>query len=158
MQQGYGQGQGQGYGQAGPHAANFASQHKSEDASFFSNAMTMMSGQQGGSFDQQSVQAAHQQTYNGENVSSQGAGQAAALQALKKFSGGSSGGGGSPNEFMGIAMAEAAKLFDGGNVQGDKQSTVNSALQTAMGMYTHSQGGRGGGGGSSLLSLASRFM
>jgi hypothetical protein len=42
---------------------------------------------------------------------------AAAMQALKMFTGGSSGsagaaGGGGQNQFVGMAMAQAAKLFD----------------------------------------------
>jgi len=83
--------------------------------------------------------------------------------------GGSGGGGmgggqgqGSQNQFVGMAMAEASKLFDQQSGQGnvasgtDKQSAIASAGKMALSMYMKSQGGGGGGGG--LMSLASKFM
>jgi hypothetical protein len=94
-------------------------------------------------------------------------GNAAALQALKMFTGGSGGGGGK-SEFIGMAMAEASKLFEqqqaAGKVSSDtsKESAVQQAGEMALKMYLKSKtgsGAEGGGGGSSgLLSLASKFM
>lgn len=98
-------------------------------------------------------------------------GNAAALQALKMFTGGgsgsSSGGSGGKSEFIGLAMAEASKLFEqqqaAGKVSADtsKESAVQQAGEMALKMYLKSKTGAGGeGGGSSggLLSLASKFM
>lgn len=71
-------------------------------------------------------------------------GAAAAIQALKMFSGGQSGnsqGGNSQNAFVGMAMAQASKLFDQqdsqGNVQGgdNKESAVQKAGEMALKMY-----------------------
>ena len=78
--------------------------------------------------------------------------------------GGSSGQGGQggQNQFVGMAMGEASKLFDSQSAQGnvaqgaDKQSAVNSAAKMALQMYMKSQGGGSGAGG--LMSLASKFM
>lgn len=85
------------------------------------------------------------------------------------FTGGGGGGGqgqgqgqGSQNQFIGMAMSEASKLFDQQQSQGqvapgtDKQSAINSAAKMALSMYMKNQGGGGGGGG--LMSLASKFM
>ena len=80
--------------------------------------------------------------------------------------GGGMGGGqgqGSQNQFVGIAMSEASKLFDQKSSQGqvapgtDKQSAINSAAKMALSMYMKSQGG-GSGGAAGLMSLASKFM
>lgn len=93
------------------------------------------------------------------------------MQALKMFSGGSSGGssgghGGAQNQFVGMAMGQAAKLFDqqsaNGNVQGGatKQSAVESAAKMALQMYLKSEKSGGGAtsGGGGLMSLASKFL
>ncbi len=75
---------------------------------------------------------------------------------------GGSSGGGSQNQFVGMAMSEASKLFDQQSANGsvapgtDKQSAVNSAAKMAFQMYMKSQGGGSGGGG--LMSLASKFL
>lgn len=88
-----------------------------------------------------------------------GRGSAAAMQALKMFNGGGSSGGGSSQQFMGMAMGQAAKLFDqqsaAGNVAdgADKQSVVQKAGEEALKMYMQSQGGSSG-----LMGLASKFM
>jgi hypothetical protein len=74
--------------------------------------------------------------------------------------GGTGGGQGSQNQFVGMAMSEASKLFDQQSSQGqvapgaDKQSAINSAAKMALSMYMKSQGGGSGG----LMSLASKFM
>ena len=78
--------------------------------------------------------------------------------------GGGMGGGqgqGSQNQFVGMAMSEASKLFDQQSSQGqvapgaDKQSAINSAAKMALSMYMKGQGGGGSGG---LMGLASKFM
>lgn len=79
-------------------------------------------------------------------------GAAAAMQALKMFSGGGSGNtqqGNSQNAFVGMAMAEASK-----------ESTVQKAGEMALKMYMKSQiqGGGGSSGASGLLSMASKFL
>jgi len=84
------------------------------------------------------------------------------------FTGGGGGGGqgqgqgqGSQNQFIGMAMSEASKLFDQQQSQGqvapgtDKQSAINSAAKMALSMYMKNQGGGGAGG---LMSLAGKFM
>jgi hypothetical protein len=92
-------------------------------------------------------------------------GSAAAMQALKMFSGGQSGGssgGNSQNAFIGMAMGEASKLFEQQSSQGNvasgasKESAVQEAGEMALKMYMQSQGG--GGGASGLMSLASKFL
>lgn len=97
-------------------------------------------------------------------------GSAAAMQALKMFTGGgssSSSSGSSQSEFIGLAMSEASKLFEQQSSQGrvssgsSKESAVQQAGEMALKMYMQSKGGSGGGGGGSssgLLSLASKFM
>ncbi|KAI1282776.1 hypothetical protein F5Y07DRAFT_197234 [Xylaria sp. FL0933] len=92
-------------------------------------------------------------------------GSAAAMQALKKFTSGESGNTGktsSQGAFVGLAMAEASKLFDKkasqGKVSSDssKESAVMQAGEMALKMYMKSQGGSSSGSG--LLGLASKFM
>jgi hypothetical protein len=94
-------------------------------------------------------------------------GSAAAMQALKMFTGGGSGGsagGNSQNAFVGMAMAQANKLFDSqaaaGNVSSgaSKESAIQQAGEMALKMYMQSQGGSGGGGMSGLMGMASKFL
>lgn len=90
------------------------------------------------------------------------------------------GGGQNNNAFVGMAMSEAAKMFDQhssqGNVQqGSKQDAISSAASMAMKLLNSSGGnvgsggsgiagllmggGSGGGGGAGqLMSLASKLM
>ncbi|KAI1656849.1 hypothetical protein F4813DRAFT_362044 [Daldinia decipiens] len=95
-------------------------------------------------------------------------GSAAAMQALKLFTSGQSG---SANEsssqsaFVGLAMAEASKLFDQkasqGKVSSDssKESAVMKAGEMALKMYLKSQGGgKTQSSGSGILGLASKFL
>jgi hypothetical protein len=91
-------------------------------------------------------------------------GSAAAMQALKMFTGGGgSQQGNSQNAFVGMAMAEASKLFDNqssqGNVQSgaSKESAVQQAGEMALKMYLKSQSS-GGVGPSGLMGLASKFL
>jgi hypothetical protein len=92
-------------------------------------------------------------------------GSAAAMQALKMFTGGGSGNsssGNSQNAFVGMAMGQASKLFDSQASQGNvssgasKESAVQQAGEMALKMYMQSQGG--GGGASGLMGLASKFL
>jgi hypothetical protein len=59
-------------------------------------------------------------------------GAAAAMQALKMFTGGGGGGGnqgkGGQNEFIGMAMGQAAKLFDQQSSQGNTVCSTESEL------------------------------
>lgn len=122
--------------------------------------------------DEQAAVNQHKKLYGGEDDGStehdsSSMGNAAALQALKMFTGGDSSAGSSKSEFIGLAMAEASKLFEqqsaAGKVSSDtsKESAVQQAGEMALKMYLKSKtgGGESGGGGSSgLLSLASKFM
>ncbi|KAI2622542.1 hypothetical protein GGR54DRAFT_68623 [Hypoxylon sp. NC1633] len=103
---------------------------------------------------------------NDNSADDRSMGSAAAMQALKMFSGGQAGGSSgnsSQGAFVGLAMAEASKLFDQkasqGKVSGDssKESAVMQAGEMALKMYMKSQGG-GGSSGSSLMGLASKFL
>jgi len=96
-------------------------------------------------------------------------GVAAAMQALKMFTGGQGSGGGggsggsSQNQFIGMAMGEASKLFEQQSAQGNapvggKQAAIASAAKMAMQMYMKSEMGGGGSGGGGLMSLASKFL
>jgi hypothetical protein len=86
-------------------------------------------------------------------------------------------GGQNNNAFMGMAMSEAAKMFDQhdgqGNVQsGNKQDAVSSAAGMAMKLLSSSSGGvgtggsgiagllmgGGGGGAGQLMGLVGKFM
>ncbi|KAI2628001.1 hypothetical protein GGS26DRAFT_560688 [Hypomontagnella submonticulosa] len=95
-------------------------------------------------------------------------GSAAAMQALKKFTSGESGNTAESNSqsaFVGLAMAEASKLFDQkasqGKVSSDssKESAVMKAGEMALKMYLKSQGGSQSKSSSSgILGLASKFL
>lgn len=125
--------------------------------------------------DEQAAVNSHQKLYGGNDDGggehdSSSMGNAAALQALKMFTGSS--GGSTKSEFIGLAMAEASKLFEqqqtAGKVSSDtsKESAVQQAGEMALKMYLKSktgaggggEGGGSGGGSSGLLSLASKFM
>ena len=113
----------------------------------FSNALGMLQGRrpqmQNEDLDEGSAVSAHQAMYNnsgGAPATSQTMGSAAAMQALKMFSGGQGGGssGGGQNAFIGMAMAQAAQLFDQQSAQGNthpnatKQDAVSSAAQVSL--------------------------
>ncbi len=113
-------------------AMQHAQQHAgpSGDSSIFSNALGMLSGNkqnlQHEPLNEQEAVQAHQSLYGGGGSSSASSGMvgsAAAMQALKMFgggggssnfgqSGGMHSGGGAQNQFVGMAMAQASKLFD----------------------------------------------
>ncbi|CAG8935716.1 unnamed protein product [Penicillium salamii] len=183
------------YGQSHGHNSNYGDDdfssaashaqehHSSEDKSLFSSALSFIQERKGkysgseGEVDEQHAVNAHQAMYgsgsSNQNHDSNTVGAGAAMQALKMFTGGGSGGSSSDggmdkNKLIGLAMAQAGKLWDekqgsGGNVSGDKQTAVNSAAEMALKMYMKSQGGGvggtgGAGGASGLLSLASKFL
>ncbi|KAL2216524.1 hypothetical protein M432DRAFT_66524 [Thermoascus aurantiacus ATCC 26904] len=97
-------------------------------------------------------------------------GMGAALQALKLFTSGEAdnsqghSGRSAKDKLIGLAMAQAGKLWEeqhgSGKVSTDKQSAINAAAEMALKMYLKSRGsghdGTGGPGG--LLSLASKFL
>ncbi|KAG9921492.1 hypothetical protein KCV02_g11138, partial [Aureobasidium melanogenum] len=156
-------------------AAHTAAQHAGDsgDSNLFSNALGMLSGHkaQQGDIDEDDAMRQHQQFYGGAGqphpASSGSMGSAAAMQALKMFNqgGGSSGNGPqSQNDFIGLAMSQAAKLFDQQSSQGNvhqsasKQDAISSAAQMALKMYMKSQGGGGGSSASGLMGLMSKFM
>lgn len=102
------------------HAKNHSS--GSGDDSLFGSALNMIQQKQGSlaneGVDESSMVNAHQSFFGGgdsSNATSGGIGAASAMQALKMFGGGSSSssGGSSQNEFVGMAMGQAAKLFGG---------------------------------------------
>lgn len=75
------------------------------------------------------------------------------------------GGGGGQNEFVGMAMAQASKLFDQQSGQGNlqqgasKQSAITEAGEMALKMYMGGGGGGGSGGGmGGLMGMASKFL
>jgi hypothetical protein len=143
-----------------------------EDGNLFSQAMSFLGRNKHDDedIDEQQMIGAHQQLYGNQSnerphdANTLGAG--AAMQALKMFSGGGAGAasGNSQSQFIGIAMAQAGKLFDQQSGQGnvasgaDKQSAVNSAAKLALQMYMKSEGKGGGGGQGGLMGLASKFI
>ncbi|KAH9826250.1 transcription initiation factor tfIID [Teratosphaeria destructans] len=185
---GYGNSSGTSYGGGGYGGSNDfsgAAQHAAEhagssgDPNMFSQVMGNLQGRhqqlQNEGLDEQDAVQQHQQYYSGggggQQATSGSMGSAAAMQALKMFNGGggssSSGGssGGSQNQFIGMAMAQASKLFDQQQSQGNvqqghsKQDAVQSAAQMAMKMFMKSEmGGGGSSSGGGLMSLASKFF
>ncbi|ODN82260.1 hypothetical protein L202_02543 [Cryptococcus amylolentus CBS 6039] len=159
------------------HAANQHNSNGSENSSLFSTALGYLNNmnQDDNDVDEDKVQKDHQQAYNGNTsgMTSSSLGAAAALQALKSFTSGnsdaasgskdnSSSGGGMQTKIIGMAMSEAAKLFDqsGGNVSGDKQDAVTSASQVIMKLMLKNQvsgmmGGSNSGGLGQLAGLVS---
>jgi hypothetical protein len=115
--------------------------------------------------DEQHVQDSHQRAYaqgGAGDLSASSMGSAAALQVLKQFTSGSSGGSGSQTQLVSMAMAEASKLFDqsGGAASGDKQEAVNGAAMTVMKLMVQSKlsgamGGGNSGGLGGLMGLVS---
>ena len=164
-------------------AAQQAQQHagSSGDESIFSSVLSHLtsSNVNANDLDEQGSVQAHQAMYGQGGQQQQQPhdsntmGAAAAMQALKLFTGGGSGqqgqgsqgGGNSQSQFVGMAMAQASKLFDGqaaaGNVSQDasKQDVVSKAGEMAMKMYIKSQmSGGGGGGPGGLMGMASKFL
>lgn len=158
---------------------NHARRHgKDEDINLFSQAMSFLGENKHSDedLDEQRMIGAHQNLYGNKNNDhphdANGLGAGAAMQALKMFTNGGGGAGGmgsqghgnSQSQFIGMAMAQAGKLFDQKSGQGkvasgaDKQSAVNAAAKLALQMYMKSEGQGGGGGPGGLMGLASKFM
>lgn len=103
-------------------------------------------------------------------ASSNNVGAAAAMQALKMYQSGSSDDAkGGQNKFIGMAMGQAAQLFDKQQSQGKtdpgatKQEAIAQAAQMALKFYLQGNASGGGSGASSgslggLLNMASKFM
>ncbi|KAF7518320.1 hypothetical protein G7054_g13506 [Neopestalotiopsis clavispora] len=156
-------------------AAEHASRHAGDsgDSSLFSTLLGALNEKRGNlaqeDVDEDDAVQQHKRFYNNEDdepATSQGMGSAAAMQALKMFSGGSTGNSESANSqsaFIGLAMAEASKLFDQkanqGKVSGEasKESAVMQAGEMALKFYMKSKGGDSSSS-SGLMSLASKFM
>ncbi|KAI0473655.1 hypothetical protein GGR56DRAFT_648437 [Xylariaceae sp. FL0804] len=154
-------------------AAEHASRHAGESgsSSLFSGLLGAL-GQKKESLSQEDIDEEdavrqHRRHFEGNDDSEaddHSMGTAAAMQALKMFSGGGSGNsaeGNSQSAFVGMAMAEASKLFDQKSSQGQvssdssKESAVMKAGEMALKMYMKSQGG---GSASGLMSMAAKFM
>jgi len=126
--------------------------------------------------DEQDLVQQHKNFFGGggsgsQNATSGGMGAASAMQALKMFTGGqqasqvAQGSGGAQNAFVGMAMGEAAKLFESQSSQGNtssgttKDEVVQQAAKMALKMYMQGGSGSAGTGGpGGLMSLASKFM
>ncbi|KAL5336853.1 hypothetical protein BJX70DRAFT_400196 [Aspergillus crustosus] len=155
-------------------ALSHASAHSSanEDNNLFSSALSFLKERRNENnvnddVDEEQVVNSHKRYEEGGNINSKDLGAGAALQALKLFNQGSgeqTGGGKDKNAFIGLAMAQAGKMWEEkagrGEANGDKQSAVNSAAETAFKLYLKSQmsGSSGTGGPGGLLSLASKFL
>lgn len=124
--------------------------------------------------DEEDAMKQHQNFYGGgggnHEASSNNVGAAAAMQAAKMFNSGSNEqAAGGQNKLIGMAMAQAAQLFDEQSSQGKtspgatKQDAIAQAAQMALKFYMKSEAGGASSGGSSggiggLLNIASKFM
>ncbi|KAL4925506.1 uncharacterized protein BDV17DRAFT_294402 [Aspergillus undulatus] len=157
-------------------ALSHASAHSSSsgDSSLFSSALQFIKERKNAGnidnddIDEEHAVNAHRRYEQGDgNMDSKDLGAGAALQALKLFNSGSgqeTGGGQDKNAFIGMAMAQAERMWEEkngkGEASGDKQSAVNQAAEMAFKMYLKSQmsGSGGTGGPSGLMGLASKFL
>ncbi|KAM5468121.1 hypothetical protein MferCBS49748_003649 [Microsporum ferrugineum] len=155
--------------------------HEDDDSSLFSKAMSFLGdnkeklGRE--DIDEQKVVNSHQKLYGdvddrNEKHGAESLGSGAAMQALKMFMNdgnknqgqNQSQGGGDQNKLIGMAMAQAGKMWEQKNQEGrvdtDKQTAVNMAAQYALKMYLKGQMGGGStgmgglGGGLALISSA----
>jgi len=182
--QGQGQGQSQGrYNDTRHHESagvpdidqddvvNRAQQHAGDSGSsdLFSSAMSHLSNrknEQTQPVDEEHVTRAHNEAYsngNASNLDSGSLGAAAAMQALKKFTSGSSGTSqsGGTSQLISLAMGEASKLFESSGGSANKQDTINSAAMTMMKLVVQSKfsgGSSSAGGLGGILSMAQKFM
>ncbi|KAI5812191.1 hypothetical protein BZA77DRAFT_253574 [Pyronema omphalodes] len=170
-----------GYGQSNSFsgAEEYARKNaSSSDSGLFSQALGFLSGKekdlQREDVDEEEYVRNHKDLYeqngNGQK-DSRSLGQAAALQALKHFTGGSGSNqqsaGKDQNAFIGLAMAEAVKLFDSQSSKGNvpagetKQDVVSQAAAFALKLFLKSkmdQSSGSGDSGASLMGLASKFL
>jgi hypothetical protein len=155
-------------------AAQMASQHAGDsgDTDMFQNALSKAQNQpqDEGGIDEEHLVQAHK-TFFGDGgdkpADSNNMGAAAAMQALKQFTGGQNAGEvqqeGGQSTFVAMAMSQAAKLFDQQSAQGNtggasKQDAITSAAMMAFKMYQGSGGGGGGGlGGLGGLAMLAKM-
>ncbi|GKT64454.1 beta-flanking protein [Colletotrichum tofieldiae] len=154
------------------HAANEASRHAGShgDTDLFSSvlgALTQKKTQlRNEDIDEDDAVKKHKKFFgdddDDEKADDKGLGAAAAMQALKMFSSGETGGQKqSQGGFAGLAMAEASRLFDQRQSQGkvadgaSKESAIQQAGEMALKMYFKSQGQQQPGG---IMGLASKFI
>jgi len=152
-----------------------AASEKPGDASMFSSAMSFInssSDKHEEPIDADHATEVHRKVYEEKSaggMSASSLGTAAAMEVMKKFTGGDGHSDSkkpkSGTDFISLAMAEASKLFDnsGGSVHGNKQDAVNSAGMTIMKLLVQSKfsgttGGKDSGGLSSLMSMAGKLM
>lgn len=125
------------YGASGPDfsdVVSHAENHGGSSSSYFSQAANYLQEQHGNianqDIDEQHMVNSHQKLYGGGGgdgpASSNELGAGAAMQALKSFTSGGSGGGGQ-NQLIGLAMAEAEKLFDQQSANGNAVSFLLSS-------------------------------
>ncbi|KAJ7786510.1 hypothetical protein B0H16DRAFT_1446228 [Mycena metata] len=98
----------------------------------------------------QIYQQGNKDTSSLQDMGSSAVGGAVITQVMKQFSGG---GGGSPQDFMGIAMSEASSLLGGGADPGFKGEVMKKVAMMAL----KSQMG-GGGGGGGMMTILEKFM
>ncbi|KAA1090830.1 hypothetical protein PGT21_014985 [Puccinia graminis f. sp. tritici] len=162
--------------QAAAHASGNSGD--SGDSSLFKSAVSFLKTQaqkkgddDDDDIDEEKAVEAHDRAYNqkqGSSLDAKSMGTAAALQAFKQFSQGGGSNEPKPTEdnkskLIGMAMAQAAKLFDssGGASGGQKQDAVNSAGSMVMKLLMKQKlqqmtgGGGGGSSGGGLGGLAS---
>ncbi|KAF1832370.1 hypothetical protein BDW02DRAFT_484347, partial [Decorospora gaudefroyi] len=153
------------FSSAAQHASSESGEHG--DSSLFSNVLGMLSGNkeklQNEEVDEDDAVRQHEKFYGSgghgsdEQASSNNVGAAAAMQALKMFNGSSNEEAkGGQNKFIGMAMGQAAQLFDKQQSQGKtdpgatKQDAIAQAAQMALKFYMKSQmGGSGSSSGGS---------
>jgi len=157
------------------HVVDTAKEHGTgDDNDLFSQGLSFVKSKLGGGgsheIDEDHVQNAHAEAYqkgNSGSLPASALGSAAALQALKSFTSGgssSSSGGNSQSKLVGLAMAEASKLFDSNGASGgSKQDAVNGAAETVIKLLVKSKfksaiGGGDSGGLGGLASLAGKFI
>ncbi|KAG5979752.1 hypothetical protein E4U55_004798 [Claviceps digitariae] len=156
------------------HALKMAQQHatgaagSSGGSDLFANIMSAVGQRQdkiqSEDIDEEDAIKQHQHAYQNDGKGdSNTLGTAAAMQALKMFtqSNHSASSVAGQGAFLGMAMAEASKLFDDkaaqGKVQGgaSKENVVQQAVETAMKMYFKSQATTSQGG---LAGMAAKFL
>ncbi|KAM7198261.1 hypothetical protein V8F20_006288 [Naviculisporaceae sp. PSN 640] len=143
-------------------AADHAAKHSnmSENPDFFSSILNQLGSNKdqiaGQRIDEEAAIRSHKDFY-GTNPTSQsqasstssatnhGIGTAAAMEALKLFTSGGASQSTSQNAFIGLAMSQAAKLFDQQSSRGNlaseasKESAVMKAGEMALQMFLRSQ-------------------
>ncbi|KAK2030192.1 hypothetical protein LX32DRAFT_638388 [Colletotrichum zoysiae] len=153
------------------HAASEASRHAGShgDKDLFSSVLSALTQKKtqlrNEDIDEDDAVKKHKKFFgdddDDEKADDKGLGAAAAMQALKMFSSGETGGQKqSQGGFAGLAMAEASRLFDQRQSQGkvadgtSKESAIQQAGEMALKMYFKSQGQQQGG----IMGLASKFI